>query len=33
MGNADELKGSLVGGKDDCKDNCRDENKLAGEDV
>eukprot|EP00970_Alexandrium_tamarense_P016856 scaffold7698_cov186-Alexandrium_tamarense.AAC.3 len=33
MGNADELKGSLVGGKDDCKDNCRDENKVAGEDV
>jgi hypothetical protein len=29
MGNADELKGSIVGGKGDCKDNCRDENMVA----
>jgi hypothetical protein len=29
MGNTDELKGSIVGGKVDCKDNCRDENKVA----
>jgi hypothetical protein len=29
MSNADELKGSIVGGKGDCKDNCRDENKVA----
>jgi hypothetical protein len=29
MGNTDELKGSIVGGKGDCKDNCRDENKVV----